>query len=1167
MSNRFKAATSRKTVYRAFTLTLLWSVVLPCMQAVPGIDMVSILDPETRSKRAPCSLRPPIMGMLPCGAQDPKTPLLPDRPKWGVIDQNGNYTIEPRFEENLRTSDGMLLATPYSPANKYFEDLKLYLYDAHGNQILKDPLNEPDSYHSGLMSVKNGEIYGYLDKQGKLALPYRYMSGLEFHGDYAINFLADHFEIMDKTSKTVWKPSDGKIQANNKYDLGVITIGDQAVAVKLKKDKAPDFMGWFEQELLPFQENLQPIGLCAPRFGYLNKNGEVPLKPIYTTANNFIGGLANVTLNDRNLLIDTTGSTKREFQQNQLCAQSDSGLIIVRDKPTIKGLHPSLCKLLPDKLQSVDINRNFITPSDCDIISMSGNSKLLVASKRTKDGPKYGFIDAAGVVKIPFKFDYARDFIDGYALVAVASKQTPSQQSSNLQIYELTVDQAKEFDQSIRTKLKSALTEVKKAEPIRLVINIPVEGAINVSILKGLTSKSSIADIAERLQPVSGIQRPTALSKTGFNLEYIALEDDTIIGAGEPGDPFIQSRTKLSELNKTPRYTYYIKSTADRIKQLEDKAALEFSLSDGRSDSSWTFGELLKLYCATGAIDKAEALAKRVDAVDPENGTNLLTLLYSSTNNDSKLLTLLKREYYQRLSKSNQIEAYDDLIGMGNIYYIQGKMGLADDCYKKAANTTDNHIYTTDAFGAPAKQVPFDAMYIYACFLADRGRIGESASLIRRCLSLLLDPQEGVSPRIVEGRFDNFATYLAIIKDKDPVLFKEIQEAKERRYPSNAAYGLLDKNGKEITGQDFAKIQYFAEGLAAAQDPLSHRFGYIDKSGHWAIPARYYAATPFYKGLAPASVSKGLFPLDEHGYTKPYSIIDKTGKETLLTNYFRLYPLFRGHLWAVGFSQSDKSNIIDYSGRVIFTGRINPGYYTPLSSDANAFTAFEAIGVERGGCTCQEVGAPVRFLIEPTKATTAAQESVSYKLGQVFPTPYRTEDQNPGRYGYKDSTGAVVMPATYLNASVFCDGLAAVQSDITGKYSYIDTTGKTAINNEYDQAGDFENGVAVVNKDGQTYLIDKSGKKSSPDFPRISPLPNDYYLITDGENHAGIMTKSGKVIVAPKYQSIRQFSEGLAAFCQQDKWGFVNEQGVEVIPAIYKEVGDFNEGLTFYKKK
>lgn len=1136
------------------------------MQGVPGIEQLPFVAPEISAEKASNSTSAAMIGLLPCSAQNPQTPLLPDRPKWGVIDETGNYTIEPKFEENLRTSDGMVLATPYSPSNKYFEDLKLYLYDAHGKQIIKDPLNEPDSYHSGLMSVKNGEVYGYLDKQGKLALPYRYMSGVEFHGDYAINFLADHFEIMDRTGKTVWKPSDGKIKVNNKYDLGVITIGDQAVAVKLQEGKAPGFVGWFEQELMPFQENLQPTGLCAPRYGYLNKNSEVPLKPIYTTANVFIGGLANVTLNDRNILIDTAGTTKREFQQNQLCEQSNSGLIIVRDKPTIKGLHPSLWRLLPDKLQAIDMNRNFITPTDCDIISAGGNSKLLIASKQTKDGPKCGFIDATGAIKIPFKFDSARAFVDGYALVAVSSKYTSTQQNTNEPIYTLTIEQAKEFDQSIRTKLKSALTGLTQTEPIRLRINIPVEGTVNVSILKGAPTKPSVSEIAERLKSLSDVMRPAALSNTGFNLEYIALVDGTIIGAGEPGDPFSQSRTKLSELNKTPRYTYYIKSTVDQIKHLEDKAALEFSLSNGRMEGSSTFGELLRLYCATGAFDKAEALAKRVDDVDPENGYDLLMELYTRTNNYQGQLTLLERQYRQRLGSYCKINSYDPLIGMGYIYYLQGKMSLAGDCYKKAANTTDNHTYTTDAFAAPAKEVPLDAMYIYACFLADRGRISESAALIRKCLSLMQAPQEGVNPRIVEGRFDNFATYLAIIKDKDPVLFKEIKQAKEQRYPSNAAYGLLDKTGKEITGQDFAKILYFAEGLAAAQDPLSHRFGYIDKSGQWAIPARFYAATPFYKGLAPVSVSKGLFPLDEYGYTKPYSIIDKTGKVTLSTDYFKLYPLFRGHLWAVGFRQDDKSNIIDYSGRVIFTGRINPGYYTPLSSDASAFTAFAAVGRANGGCTSQEVGAPVRFLIQPTKATAAAQESVSYKLSQVFPTPYRTEDQGPGRFGYKDAKGEVVLPATYLSASVFCDDLAAVQSEITGKYSYIDATGKTAINSEYDQASDFENGVAVVSKDGQTYLIDKSGKKSSPDFPRISPLPNDYYLITDGENHAGIMSKEGRVIITPKYQSIRQFSEGLAAFCKEDKWGFVNEQGVEVIPAIYKEVGDFTEGITFYKK-
>lgn len=1146
MSNQSKTTPSRQTVYRAFTLMLLWSV-----------------------------------GILSCGAQDQKTPLLPDRPKWGVIDQNGNYTIEPNFEENLRTSDGMVLATPYSPSNKYFEDLKLYLYDAHGNQVLKEPLNEPDSYHSGLMSVKNGEVYGYIDKQGKLALPFRYMSGVEFHGDYAINFLADHFEIMDKTGKTVWKPSDGKIKTNNKYDLGVIAIGDQAVAVKITEGKAPSFMGWFEQELMPFQIKQNPLQL-GWLHGYLDKSGNVAIEPIYTIANNFVGGLAYVQQNNRHLIIDTKGNIKLELQQNEFTGQTNNGLIIIRTKPTVKRLHPTLCKWLPDKTAAIDINRNVVTPPDCDIISASGNSKLLIASKQTEDGAKCGFIDAKGAVKIPFKFDGVREFVDGYALVAVVNKKQPTpqndrqateqtssqttQQANDQSTNLLTLETAKELDQSVRTQLKTALTNITITEPLRLMVNIPVEGAINVSILKGAASKLSKADIAGRLKSVTVTKRPAPLNNIGFNLEYIALADGTIIGAEEAGDPFAQSRTRLSEINKSSNYFYYFKSTEEHLRHLEDKTALEFSLSNGRLEGSFTFSALVRLYCATGAFDKAEALAKRVDAVDPENGYDLLMEVYSRTKNFQKQLALLERQYRQRLGNYCKIDSYDPLIGMGNIYYRQGKMSLAGDCYKKAANTTDNHTYTTDAFAPPAKEVPLDAMYIYACFLADRGRIGESASLIRKCISLMQDPQEGVTPRTVEGRFDNFATYLAIIKDKDPVLFKDIKEAKERRYPSTAAYGLLDKTGKEITGQDFAKIQYFAEGLAAAQDPLSHRFGYIDKSGQWVIPARFYAATPFYKGLAPVSVSKGLFPLDEYGYTKPYSIIDKTGKETLSTNYSGLYPLFRGHLWAVGFRQDDKSNIIDYSGRVIFTGRINPGYYTPLSYNASSFTAFEAIGMEHGGCTGQEVGAPVRFLIQPTKATAAAQESVSYKLSQVFPTPYRTEDQDPGKFGYKDATGAVVLPATYLKASVFCDGLAAVQSETTGKYSYIDTTGKTAIDSEYDEASDFENGVAVVRKEGHTYLIGKFGKQSSPDFPGISPLPNDYYLITDGDNYAGIMSKAGKVIIAPKYQSIRQFSEGLAAFCKEEKWGFVNEQGVEVIPAIYKEVGDFTEGMTFYKK-
>jgi hypothetical protein len=41
----------------------------------------------------------------------------------------------------------------------------------------------------------------------------------------------------------------------------------------------------------------------------------------------------------------------------------------------------------------------------------------------------------------------------------------------------------------------------------------------------------------------------------------------------------------------------------------------------------------------------------------------------------------------------------------------------------------------------------------------------------------------------------------------------------------------------------------------------------------------------------------------------------------------------------------------------------------------------------------------------------------------------------------------------------------------------------------------------------------------------------------------------------------------LAAFHINDRWGFVNESGKEIVPAKYTEVGDFHEGLTFYRRK
>ena len=59
----------------------------------------------------------------------------------------------------------------------------------------------------------------------------------------------------------------------------------------------------------------------------------------------------------------------------------------------------------------------------------------------------------------------------------------------------------------------------------------------------------------------------------------------------------------------------------------------------------------------------------------------------------------------------------------------------------------------------------------------------------------------------------------------------------------------------------------------------------------------------------------------------------------------------------------------------------------------------------------------------------------------------------------------------------------------------------------------------------------------------------------------GLVNKTGKEVVEPKYDAIGPFSQGLAKVQLDDKWGFIDKQGEEVIPLKYDEVGEFRNGL------
>lgn len=123
-----------------------------------------------------------------------------------------------------------------------------------------------------------------------------------------------------------------------------------------------------------------------------------------------------------------------------------------------------------------------------------------------------------------------------------------------------------------------------------------------------------------------------------------------------------------------------------------------------------------------------------------------------------------------------------------------------------------------------------------------------------------------------------------------------------------------------------------------------------------------------------------------------------------------------------------------------------------------------------------------------------------------------------GLYGYKDEKGKIIIPAKYVTATYFFDGVdkawvyngekfalidkknnfiipfkysyvnffqegmavVAINTkfmEVGGEYGFVDKNGKQVIPLIYEAAEEFKNGRAKVKKDGREFYIDKTGKR------------------------------------------------------------------------------------------
>ena len=210
----------------------------------------------------------------------------------------------------------------------------------------------------------------------------------------------------------------------------------------------------------------------------------------------------------------------------------------------------------------------------------------------------------------------------------------------------------------------------------------------------------------------------------------------------------------------------------------------------------------------------------------------------------------------------------------------------------------------------------------------------------------------------------------------------------------------------------------------------------------------------------------------------------------------------------------------------------------------------------------------VLFLLSFLPEISSAEENeMLYPIRKKF----ESELGFTWKQGFMNRQGKVVIEPVFSKVNYFNDGVALVGEQ--GDWGYIDKNGKTIIEIQYRWATDFQDGLAQVmvrveengKKTMKTTFIDKKGNEAlSKKFDFNSSYES---LFKDGitciakDGKWGFIDKRGEFIIAPVYESARNFSDGFAPVKKEGKWGFINKEGKFVIEPSFESVFPFQESI------
>lgn len=319
---------------------------------------------------------------------------VPER-GWGYIDMSGMFVIEPQFDAATDFSGGFArVSSQIQFTNQGQNYYQLWGYiNTSGERVTEDIFSEAQPFSDGLALVREGDpsgfgaFYGYIDESGSFVVHPMHTRATNFHDGRAfvdIYVMGDpntYYCLIDKEGQLLTGPvSSSMVQPYFINGLCCVKAADGAGYVYINTDgevvlpKAGEpyqYAGSFSGEYAVAAQN--------DLYGYIDMDGNWVIPPQYSSATNFLGGMAIVgeagSLDDmltekiKRWVIDTSGTPLLEFGSD------------------------------------ITSHWNWRTPG-----------RIAVTEKASG---KTGFWDFSGNIAIDYIYDAAQDFADDYSYAKV----------------------------------------------------------------------------------------------------------------------------------------------------------------------------------------------------------------------------------------------------------------------------------------------------------------------------------------------------------------------------------------------------------------------------------------------------------------------------------------------------------------------------------------------------------------------------------------------------------------------------------------------------------------------------------------------------------------------------------------------------------------------------